>query len=176
MINKFILKILLLLLFSFLLGDANSQSNNRFSYDSMGSAKTPVGLLTYNGAIASKADVDIVKVPSFTYLSIGKIKHTTVVANGCVLVKIAYKSGQAIILEAANEFPQSKGDQPEIWSDHILTNQDCQLKDQMKINASRFSGTMVTKGGVCVHLVNIKKKNVKLFKYMVSSLEMEPNK
>ena len=77
----------------------NLIAQNAFSCSILVKSKK-IGLLSYDGNLKSIADYETSKVPSFTFLSVGKVKKTIAVSNGCVYVLIEYPKEQYILVRS----------------------------------------------------------------------------
>lgn len=147
-----------------------------FYYESVNKAKK-VGFLVYNGKMTSIAETDTALIPNFEYLSIGKIKRLTVVSKGCVLAIIKYSCNQAIVFETQltgkSNFSNIDSFNDFVWVDKLTTVMSCALTDEISLKKNRYSFTLVFNNELRIHLINVKKENIELFKYMISTLNFE---
>jgi hypothetical protein len=126
-----------------------------------------LAIINYNGRFKSVAERDTVWVPSFEMLSIGKLVNTEVKSSGYVRVLLEYKSGEMVILQSQRTYeqnPRSRSSWQTIEYDGFGIFNDFPLRKNRNSIAMRLDN------GVWIGLVNVKDKNVDLYKYIVSTL------
>lgn len=161
---------IIILIASMYFNMATAQSPFELNYISN---ETNIIDIKYNGNLGSVADSELVKLSPFKFLSIGKLKEMSALANGCVCVIFAYKNRQYIIVESKSEsFDLSNSNK---W---IPIGED----DQNNYCPCQNFSTMRNRQSFIIHLenarisiINIKANKVKLFKFVGSTFEFFDN-
>lgn len=158
-----------LILLLTLLGSSHLVSQSSFSYSSLDNKKS-IGLFSYDGLLRSVADYDIISLPPFTFLSIGKIKKVNVVSNSCVYVLLEYPKKQYVLIvseDSKESFLFSSLEWEAI--DKFQYDQCFDFEEEIVQRSGRVS-FLKESDGVAISILNIKKDNVRLFQYMAESI------
>lgn len=147
-------------------------SQSSFSYTELDERRV-IGLLSYDGSKKSIADGVTIKLQSFTYLSIGRIKKLSSVSNGCVYVLIEYPKKQFILIKSdGTKFSPSL--QNTEWSDGDESELNMCITSDDQVTKSDDRRSLYKKNdSQTIAIINVRKQDVALFMYMAQSISFD---
>lgn len=155
--------------FLLLFSNGSMLAQNTFFYTEI-DKRRDVGLVSYSGGIRSIAEDTAVELSAFNYLSIGKIKKLIAVSNGCVYVLIEYPQKQFILVKSEGELIVPTIEKWE-WENATLAELNVCLDTSDEVNESNGRTSLFMKEGpITVAVLNVKQRNIEVFKYMARSL------
>ena len=124
--------------------------------------------IKYDGRLNSVADSDTTVLRPFKFVSIGGVKKSFVVADGSVYTKFLFGSKQIVIVESSRKsIGKSTNWKAVIQGEIERFHLNISLKGIDKKRASYCMQLEDCK----IYLINIKREEVELFKWMLNTLE-----
>ncbi|MEM9884719.1 MAG: hypothetical protein AAF849_02435 [Bacteroidota bacterium] len=131
------------------------------------SSKHEVVVVTYDGSLSSVADSDTTRLQPFRFLSIGRLKKATAISQGTIYTVFTYSSNQIIVIESIDENTTISDWKP--VNNAKLTSYysviELPLKGRNRVSYS------VELDNCKIHILNIKKGEIELFKWMATNVE-----
>lgn len=147
-------------------------SQKSFSYMEI-DEKRNIGLLSYDGSKKTIADGDTIKLQSFTYLSVGRIKKLISVSNGCVYVLIEYPKKQLILIKS-NDAKSFSALQKMDWEEANIDELNRCLVSDDRVSTSDYRRSFYKQNdSQTIAILNVRKQDVALFMYMAESISFD---
>lgn len=128
---------------------------------------TYLAVINYDGKFKSVAEKDTASLPAFEMMSIGRLVDTEVVSSGFVRVILEYQGGGMIVLQSQKTYEK---DNASVFSWQRITEDNYDYFGNLNFRNNRESLVSRVRGGILIGIINVKPRDIPLFKYLVSTI------